>query len=125
MPLAFHSISASRSFSTCCIEGCKLSLPVRMKDAQRMCVDGNLHSEYAWYAVWADDRVMKVSIKVSIAWKSLADLPSTRRCAWYCEDPACPRYWTTWFCKSDFCIFMKRLCIVRMYELVQRLDVVS
>ena len=31
-----------------------------------------------------------------------ADLPSTRRWAWYCKDPACPKYWTSWSCKTNF-----------------------
>ena len=30
-----------------------------------------------------------------------ADLCSARRWAWYCEDPACPKYWSAWPCKSN------------------------
>jgi hypothetical protein len=31
-----------------------------------------------------------------------ADLHSARRWAWYCKDPACPKYWSAWSCKSNF-----------------------
>ncbi|KAI5863308.1 hypothetical protein GGS23DRAFT_566343 [Durotheca rogersii] len=31
-----------------------------------------------------------------------AELRSARRWAWYCKDPACPKYWSSWSCKSNF-----------------------
>ena len=31
-----------------------------------------------------------------------ADLYSARRCAWYCNDLACPKYWSAGSCKSNF-----------------------
>lgn len=31
-----------------------------------------------------------------------ADLSRTRRWAWYCKDPVCPKYWSAWSCKSNF-----------------------
>ncbi len=31
-----------------------------------------------------------------------ATLPSARRWAWYCKEPACPGYWSSWSCKSIF-----------------------
>jgi hypothetical protein len=30
-----------------------------------------------------------------------ADMCSAHRWAWYCGDPACPKYWSAWPCKSN------------------------
>jgi hypothetical protein len=44
-----------------------------------------------------------------------ADLCSAYRWAWYCGDPACPKYWSAWPCKSNSCcICTRRLCTTRM-----------
>ncbi|GAW19312.1 hypothetical protein ANO14919_087980 [Xylariales sp. No.14919] len=35
-----------------------------------------------------------------------ADLFPTHRWAWYCKDPACPKYWSAWSCKSNFWVHL-------------------
>ena len=35
-----------------------------------------------------------------------ADLCGARRWAWYCKNPACPKYWSAWSCKSNFWLYL-------------------
>lgn len=42
-----------------------------------------------------------------------ADLCSTRRWVWYCKDPACPRYWGAWTCKSNFWLHLYETSVHR------------
>ncbi len=42
-----------------------------------------------------------------------ADLPRTRRWAWYCKDPACPKYWMAWLCKSNFWLHLYETAVHR------------
>lgn len=42
-----------------------------------------------------------------------ADLRSARRWAWYCKDPACPKYWSAWSCKSNFWLHLYETAVHR------------
>lgn len=42
-----------------------------------------------------------------------ADLCSARRWAWYCKDPACPKYWSAWSCKSNFWLHLYETAVHR------------
>ncbi|PMD16204.1 hypothetical protein NA56DRAFT_709010 [Hyaloscypha hepaticicola] len=42
-----------------------------------------------------------------------ADLGSARRWAWYCKDPACPKYWSAWSSKSNFWLHLYETAVHR------------
>jgi hypothetical protein len=42
-----------------------------------------------------------------------ADLCSARRWTWYCKDPACPKYWSAWSCKSNFWLHLYETAVHR------------
>ena len=42
-----------------------------------------------------------------------ADLCGARRWAWYCKDPACPKYWIAWSCKSNFWLHLYETAVHR------------
>jgi hypothetical protein len=42
-----------------------------------------------------------------------ADLCSARRWAWYYKDPACPKYWSAWSCKSNFWLHLYETAVHR------------
>ena len=42
-----------------------------------------------------------------------ADLCSVHRWAWYCKDPACPKYWSAWSCKSNFWLHLYKTAVHR------------
>ena len=42
-----------------------------------------------------------------------SDLYGARRWAWYCKDPACPRYWVAWLCKSNFWLHLYETAVHR------------
>ena len=42
-----------------------------------------------------------------------ADLCGARRWAWYCKDPACPKYWVAWSCKSNFWLHLYETAVHR------------
>jgi hypothetical protein len=42
-----------------------------------------------------------------------ADLCSARRWAWYCKDPACPKYWSAWSYKSNFWLHLYETVVHR------------
>ena len=47
-----------------------------------------------------------------------SSLPHTRRWVWYCKNPACPKYYAAWTCKSNF--------ILHLYETpIHREDVTT
>jgi len=42
-----------------------------------------------------------------------ADLCGARRWAWYCKDPACPKYWGAWSCKFNFWLHLYETAVHR------------
>jgi len=54
------------------------------------------------------------------------DLCSARRWAWYCKDPACPKCWSAWSCKSNFWLHLYETAVhyadIRTYTRVGRRD---
>ncbi len=49
------------------------------------------------------------------------DLCSSRRWEWYCKDPACPKYWSAWSCKSniELHLYTRQLCTARIYGYIR------
>lgn len=45
-----------------------------------------------------------------------AALRGDRRWAWYCKDPACPKYWNAWSCKSNFWLHLYETDVHRADE---------
>jgi hypothetical protein len=42
-----------------------------------------------------------------------ADLGGARWWAWYCKDPACPKYWSAWSVKSNFWLHLYETAVHR------------
>jgi hypothetical protein len=42
-----------------------------------------------------------------------ANLRCARQWAWYYREPACPKYWSDWSCKSNFWMYLYEMAVHR------------